>query len=202
MLFQKAKVDWINEGDGNFVFYKVLKGRIHRSRVEEICGENNVRYTGDQVLIQFVNHFQKFLGCQPDKEYLELDKRWFHTKIDSQTSVQMVEKVPYDEIKSAIFDINDNKAPGPDGFTAKLFKKSWDVVLGDVCSAVKEFFDKVKLLGELNATLITLVPKINTPNKVSDFRPIACCNVAYKCISKLVFIHQSCTNKVLVSFCS
>ncbi|GJT58610.1 RNA-directed DNA polymerase, eukaryota, reverse transcriptase zinc-binding domain protein, partial [Tanacetum coccineum] len=32
-----------------------------------------------------------------------------------------------------------------------------------------------RILGEINATIIALVPKIDTPNKVSDFRPIACC---------------------------
>lgn len=39
---------------------------------------------------------------------------------------------------------------------------------------------------ELNATTIALVPKLDTPLKVSDFRPIACCNVLYKCISKVL----------------
>ncbi|GJV03161.1 RNA-directed DNA polymerase, eukaryota, reverse transcriptase zinc-binding domain protein, partial [Tanacetum coccineum] len=52
--------------------------------------------------------------------------------------------------------------------------------------AIKEFFASRKSLGEVNATLITLVPKINTPQKVFDFRPIACCNVVYKCISKIL----------------
>ncbi|GKB20800.1 RNA-directed DNA polymerase, eukaryota, reverse transcriptase zinc-binding domain protein, partial [Tanacetum coccineum] len=43
-----------------------------------------------------------------------------------------------------------------------------------------------KMLGELNATLISLVPKIQTPIKVSDFRHIACCNVLYNCISNIL----------------
>ncbi|GJW16317.1 RNA-directed DNA polymerase, eukaryota, reverse transcriptase zinc-binding domain protein, partial [Tanacetum coccineum] len=68
----------------------------------------------------------------------------------------------------------------------KFFKKSWKTTGKDVCEAVREFFKTNKLLGEVNATLITLVPKIHNPNKVSDYRPIACCNVIYKCISKII----------------
>ncbi|GJW00228.1 RNA-directed DNA polymerase, eukaryota, reverse transcriptase zinc-binding domain protein [Tanacetum coccineum] len=51
---------------------------------------------------------------------------------------------------------------------------------------VKEFFDTGKILKEINSTLIALVPKIQYPLKVSDFRPIACCNVIYKFISKVL----------------
>ncbi|GJS37025.1 RNA-directed DNA polymerase, eukaryota, reverse transcriptase zinc-binding domain protein [Tanacetum coccineum] len=51
---------------------------------------------------------------------------------------------------------------------------------------IKEFFGSGKMLGEINATLITLIPKVQTPSKVTDFRPIACCNVLYKCISKII----------------
>nr|GEW14980.1 RNA-directed DNA polymerase, eukaryota, reverse transcriptase zinc-binding domain protein [Tanacetum cinerariifolium] len=40
--------------------------------------------------------------------------------------------------------------------------------------------------GELNATLIALVPKVDVPNKVSESRPIACCNVIYKSISEIL----------------
>ena len=60
------------------------------------------------------------------------------------------------------------------------------MVKDDFCNAIKEFFVSGKLLGQLNATLITLVPKIQTPLRVTDFRPIACCNVVYKCISKIL----------------
>nr|GEX80236.1 hypothetical protein [Tanacetum cinerariifolium] len=36
----------------------------------------------------------------------------------------------------------------------------WEMVEADVCFAIKEFFNTGKLLGELNATLISLIPKI------------------------------------------
>ncbi|GKE07786.1 RNA-directed DNA polymerase, eukaryota, reverse transcriptase zinc-binding domain protein [Tanacetum coccineum] len=99
---------------------------------------------------------------------------------------KMVVEVTDSEIKASIFDIDSNKAPGPDGFSACFFKKTWDTIGKDVCNAVKDFFSNGKLLGEVNATLIALVPKCHVPLKVSEFRPIACCNVIYKCISKII----------------
>ncbi|GKC42596.1 hypothetical protein Tco_1060318, partial [Tanacetum coccineum] len=57
------------------------------------------------------------------------------------------------EIRAAMFDIKDDKAAGPDGFTSKFFKKAWAIVGPDVCYAVREFLISGKLLGELNTNL-------------------------------------------------
>nr|GEX30445.1 hypothetical protein [Tanacetum cinerariifolium] len=51
------------------------------------------------------------------------------------------------------------KALGPDGYTARFYKSAWSIVGKEVILAVGEFFDTGKLLGEVNATLISLVPK-------------------------------------------
>lgn len=40
--------------------------------------------------------------------------------------------------------------------------------------------------SELNATILTLVIKIACPSNVSEFRPITCYNVLYKCIIKVL----------------
>ncbi|GJZ74268.1 RNA-directed DNA polymerase, eukaryota, reverse transcriptase zinc-binding domain protein [Tanacetum coccineum] len=106
--------------------------------------------------------------------------------LSEEDAAEMVREVNNKEIKEAVFDIDSNKAAGPDGYSSRFFKKSWQIVGKDICKAIKEFFINGKILGEINATLIALVPKIYTPKKVSDFRPIACCNVIYKIISKIL----------------
>nr|GEW04135.1 putative RNA-directed DNA polymerase, eukaryota, reverse transcriptase zinc-binding domain protein [Tanacetum cinerariifolium] len=75
---------------------------------------------------------------------------------------------------------------GPDGFTTAFFKKSWDVVGGDITYAIRDFFSNGKLLKELNHTIIALIPKVSTPARINDYRPISYCNILYKCISKII----------------
>ncbi|GKB82721.1 methylenetetrahydrofolate reductase 1, partial [Tanacetum coccineum] len=89
--------------------------------------------------------------------------------------------------------------PGPDGFTVAFFKESWDIVADDLVAAVCEFFTNGKILKELNHTIIALIPKVNSPNRVTDYRPISCCNVIFKCISKIIANHIKDSLKVLVS---
>ncbi|GJS30237.1 hypothetical protein Tco_0490857, partial [Tanacetum coccineum] len=107
---------------------------------------------------QFVLHFRNFLGKSvPVKN---IDENIFINKINEEDAARMIKDVTSEEAKNAIFDIDSNKASGPDGFSSEFFKKAWGVIGNDVCLAVKEFFNSGKILGEINATLIALIPKI------------------------------------------
>ncbi|KAL9242080.1 hypothetical protein vseg_016116 [Gypsophila vaccaria] len=88
------------------------------------------------------------------------------------------------EIKVALFSIDRNKSPGPDGFTSGFYQDTWPIVGSDLCKAVQSFFSSGKMLKQVNSTLLTLVPKGPHASSVLDYRPIACCNTIYKVISK------------------
>lgn len=83
----------------------------------------------------------------------------------------MVRSVTNEEVKSAMFSIGDNQAPGPDGFTSSFYKNAWDIVGNDVCVAVRDFFRNGKLLQQVNHTIISFVPKVTTPSGINDYRP-------------------------------
>ncbi|KAK6786448.1 hypothetical protein RDI58_014973 [Solanum bulbocastanum] len=100
--------------------------------------------------------------------------------------LKLCEEVNDQEIWEGLKSIADDKAPGIDGYTACLFKKAWQVVKEDVCSAVKDFLKTSTMCKIINCTTITLVPKIPNHVIVKDFRPIACCTVLYKIIAKVM----------------
>ncbi|GJW35252.1 RNA-directed DNA polymerase, eukaryota, reverse transcriptase zinc-binding domain protein [Tanacetum coccineum] len=67
-------------------------------------------------------------------------------KLDAGTALDLIKHVSDCEIKAALFDIEDNKASGPDGYSSKFFKAAWSVVGRDTCLAIREFFINGKLL--------------------------------------------------------
>jgi hypothetical protein len=45
-----------------------------------------------------------------------------------------------EEIKHAVFDLNKDGAPGPDGFGAHFYQTYWDIIQHEVTNAVLQFF--------------------------------------------------------------
>jgi hypothetical protein len=48
------------------------------------------------------------------------------------------------EIKTAIFDMNEDGAPGPDGFGGHFYQHFWDIVAFDVTYVLAHIFTKLK----------------------------------------------------------
>ena len=61
-----------------------------------------------------------------------------------------------------VFILYGEIALGPAGFVARFFKNIWPVIQSNV-HANQSFFNSGKLLDEVNATIVTLVPKVINP---------------------------------------
>ncbi|KAL3507257.1 hypothetical protein ACH5RR_032639 [Cinchona calisaya] len=71
-------------------------------------------------------------------------------------------------------------------FQWNFFTKNWNVVKKDFVAAIQYCFSNEYMYYPINSTIITIIPKIPNPSKIQDYRPISCCNIIYKCYSKVL----------------
>lgn len=107
-------------------------------------------------------------------------------KLSQEQAERLIAPIGDVEIKRAVFGVGEDKSPGPDGYTSAFFKRTWSVVGKLVTEAILEFFERDALLKQLNNAIVALIPKGKHLPMVSYFRPISCCNVVYKAITKIL----------------
>nr|GEX46643.1 hypothetical protein [Tanacetum cinerariifolium] len=172
-LKQKAKIEWLKEGDSNSAyFHKAIKSRVSRSKIDVVTDANGVVFQNEKVSLYMLT-------------------------VDD--ALNMVRVISDQEVKEAMFSIGNDKSPGPDGYTTAFFKEAWDTVRSDVTYVMREFFVNGRLLNEINHTIIALIPKVKAPARVNDYQPISCCNVIFKCISKIIANRIKESLKALIS---
>lgn len=107
-------------------------------------------------------------------------------KITSDQNDELLKEVSVEEVRRAVFEMNPHKCPGPYGMSGFFFQHFWETAGDDITKMVQEFFRSGQLEEGINKTNICLVPKKLNANRLTDFRPISLCNVAFKIISKLL----------------
>ncbi|KAL9242031.1 hypothetical protein vseg_016076 [Gypsophila vaccaria] len=187
-LAQKSKQHWFNEGDTNSAyFHGIIKGRRNRNKVIEIEDMNGIiKNSPEGIQTAFLEYYKSLLGSTQMTKCAHRKIIDQGPKCNDQMREILMAPVTGKEIKEAVFSIPDIKSPGPDGFTSKFFKDSSLITGANVIEAVLDFFKERKLLQQLNATTLVMIPKPDRPTSVMHFRPIACCNVVYKVISKVL----------------
>ena len=91
-----------------------------------------------------------------------------------------------DENRSAVYEMNPLKAPGPDGMPGLFFRHYWGFMGSQLVEAVQSFFREGWMLKELYQTYITLIPKVQGACNFAQVRPISLCNFSYKVITKIL----------------
>lgn len=97
---------------------------------------------------------------------------------------QLVEPFTISKIDQIVRSLHSYEALGPDGFNTNFLKKCWPIICEDYYKLFNDFHDGHLCIQNINGSYITLVPKKDDGQKVSDFRPISLLNNSIKIITK------------------
>ncbi|KAL2226750.1 UNVERIFIED_CONTAM: hypothetical protein Sindi_2033700 [Sesamum indicum] len=169
---QKSNCKWLEAGEGNTKFFhasikkKRLKSRISRKSV--------------------VHFFESLLSDIPATS-LPHDLLFQFPQISQDVILNLCQPPSKDDIKEVVFSINKDSVAGPDGFSSAFFQACWNTIAEDVSAAVMDFFRGTAMPRSFSATSIILIPKNDSPQSWSEFKPISLCNVTNKILSKLFY---------------
>ena len=90
------------------------------------------------------------------------------------------------EIKKALKQMHPFMAPSPDGMPPLFYQHFWPTVNFVVIQTVLDFRNHGVAPPKFHETHFVLIPKNKNLKRVTDYKPISLCNVAYKLASKAV----------------
>ncbi|CAN1247714.1 LINE-1 retrotransposable element ORF2 protein [Linum perenne] len=132
-----------------------------------------------------VNFYKGLLGESTVVKKCDLNEIVKH-KLEDEKVDWLARQVSNEEIRKALFSISSDKSSGPDGYNAEFYKDSWPLIGEEVCNAVSSFFKKSYMPPYVNSIALALIPKVKNADDIKKFRPISCCNVIYKTVSKVL----------------
>nr|GEU48925.1 RNA-directed DNA polymerase, eukaryota [Tanacetum cinerariifolium] len=182
---QKAKIEWVVEGDENTKFFHDMLNKKRNQRSIQGIMVNGT-WIDDQVKMkyEFLNHFcNKF--DKPPENRARIDICFLNVLLNDQRD-DLECMVMKEEVKKAVWDCGSDKSPGPDGFSFSLFPHFWSTIEKDIFKAVDCFFTNEDMPNGCNSNFITLIPKIIEANMVKYFRPISLIGSLYKVIAKIL----------------
>ena len=125
---QMAKAKYLKNCDkGTKFFHDLIKRNKPRNQIVSLIDAGRAATTSHhQVSTLFVDYYKSLLGTR--KECTRLDKEILSAgnPVSEDQAVELIRPVLDEEIKAALFEIGDDKAPGPDGYSSCFFKRTWN----------------------------------------------------------------------------
>jgi hypothetical protein len=179
---QRGRATWLLHGDRNTSFFhNAATARKKRNQLKRLLDDTGVWKEGDQLHNHVVDYFSHLYTSEDTNNNQHvLDS--VHPRVTTAMNEALLAPFSAVEVKKALFDIGDLKAPGPDGLHAIFYKRFWHLLGDNLVHEVLAAVNTCSIPEGWNDTTIVLIPKVKVPEKVTQLRPISLCNVVYKVI--------------------
>lgn len=186
----KSRQLWLKGGDSNTnYFHNQSKARRSRNAIRELKNGNGIWIRGQENLSNLArNHFHEIFTDEGEADLTaQADLlAGIPNMVPEDINQDLIKPIHEQEIKEAVWNLQIDKAPGPDGFTSNFYRATWSIIKDDLKCMLNWTRKKYKIGGATNSSFLALIPKDKAPNSLSCFRPISLCNTSYKILSKIL----------------
>ncbi|XP_069150536.1 uncharacterized protein [Solanum lycopersicum] len=187
ILQQKTQLHWLKEGDANSkYFHAVIRGKRKRMFIHKIMDEKGGWIQGeDHIARETCDYYKNIFNGSADK----INEEHLHCipRLVTKEQNSVLERIPNEEeLRKVVMNMNPHSAPGPDGIGGKFYQCCFDIIKDDLLAAVQAFFNGYEMPKYMTHSCLILLPKIDHPSKLKDFRPISLSNFTNKIISKII----------------
>ncbi|KAK1684730.1 hypothetical protein QYE76_045578 [Lolium multiflorum] len=184
---QRGRANWLRHGDSNTKFFhNFASARKKKNTIKYLVDEAGRKWDDPQGLSNLIKfNFQNLFSSEvmePNDTVLNTVPR----RVTNEMNNSLCHDFTEEEIKKALFQIGDLKAPGPDGLHAAFYKRYWSLIGDDLTKEVLQAVNTGVIPEGWNDMVVVLIPKVENAESISQYRPISLCNVVYKVISKLL----------------
>jgi hypothetical protein len=134
LLFQRSKVKHLLKGDDNSKYFQlVANGKYCRHRIYSLEDDNGVYIEEEGLKRHITNYYKGLLGIS-GQNAIEMNESFTHDihQVSNIENEILIAPFTLGKIREAVFHMDHNKAPSPDGFLAKFYQAFWEVVKNDL----------------------------------------------------------------------
>jgi hypothetical protein len=185
LWLQRSRITWMKEGDRNTrFFHQTVVWRARKNKIKKLKDSEGIWKDEPPDMERMATaYFQDLFTRDPSLKADQL-LAMIQEKVTGSMNDTLCMEFADEEISDAMFQIGPLKAPGVDGFPARFYQRNWGTIKEEIINAVKLFFVTGRMPDGVNDTAIVLIPKVDQPETLKDFRPISLCTVMYKVIAK------------------
>ncbi|KAL4302611.1 hypothetical protein GQ457_10G021430 [Hibiscus cannabinus] len=182
---QRSRINWLCHGDKNTAyFHRCASARKKQNIVKNLKNNYGVLVSDELEMVDIAeSYFKELFSTSVSDEH---NSFWdsFQPTLSTVSYNILDTTFTSEEILAALKEMSPLKASGNDGFPALFYQKYWHIVGQDVTNYCLSFLNGWSELNAINNTNIILIPKVQRPTNMTQFRPISLCNILYKVIAK------------------
>ena len=187
MCHQRSRNCWLRSGEHNTSFFHAKASNRHQQNAIHQIRDSEDTWQEDEGVIgrTFVEYFEQlFTSSQPDVSDKFIDA--IHTKVTDRMNSRLLQEFQASEMERTLKQMHPMKAPRPDSMPPLFYRHFWPTISSIVIQTILDFLSHGAAPPKFHETHIVLIPNTKNLERVTDYRPINLCNVAYKIASKAV----------------